>query len=114
MSTPAIHRRIARDFAALLLAHRIASVDPVDLTDIPAPLRKAVVGPVVSDFAFRGFILDTETFERSRRPHAHGCPKRRWRLIDRRGLNQWLKNHPPLTPAPKPKDLFDDEGEVTS
>ena len=108
MTDQAAHRRrIGRAFAVLLLDNGIASVDPIDLLDIPAPLRKGVVGAVVLDFMDRGFISDTQTFERSRRPHAHGCPKRRWQVQDDRGLRQWLRKHPPLTPAPT-NDLFDD------
>ncbi len=105
-NTPAWRRRVAREFATLLLENGAASVDRIDLSDIPSDRRKAIVGPIVLDFAERGFIADTGEFERSKRPHAHQCPKRIWQLRDDGGLRRWRRTHRPLSPAPEPITLF--------
>lgn len=106
MNVPSVRRRIQRELLTMLLDGP-ASVDRIDLSDIPSRQRRGVVGAAVADLRDGGLIASTETYELSTRPWAHRNPKRKWGSVDRGTTHDWLQRHPPLTPVPQ-RTLFDD------
>ena len=113
LTIPHWRRRIQRDLLTLLLDGP-ASVDRIDMADVPACLRRGVVGAAVADLRDAGLIVSTETYELSTRPWAHRNPKRRWELTDRPAARKWLCKHKPLTPPTPSPSLFGPETEALS
>jgi hypothetical protein len=106
-------RQGRRALLVKLLRDGVATADDVRAAvELPPGLDPKAFGAVPKMLASAG-IIRADGFVRTARAEGHARPVTRWRLVDARAAEAWLKTHPPLAELKTAADLAADQQSET-